>query len=155
MSQMTVTCGSVTLNPNLFPKEASVLGIPTFEALVPLTEDALRRLYDFLYLSEHPFNNFSIVKRQIKLAAPTTITFLERAKALNRVLVQTFEHLAPYGAEPNRERIPPREWHCFLILRDSYVRCEANRSIMCRLQISEGTFHRTRRRALRMLAQAL
>src|SRR5258705_4898891 len=96
--------------------------------LVPLTEDALRRLYDFLYLSEHPFTKFCIVERQIKLAAPTTITFLERAKALNCVLVQTLEHLAPYGVEPSRHSIAPREWHCYLILRDSYVRHESNRS---------------------------
>ncbi|MBI4675739.1 MAG: MFS transporter [Chloroflexi bacterium] len=52
-------------------------------------------------------------------------------------------------------RIATREWHLYLVLHDSYVLDEPNRQVMSRLYISEGTFNRTRRRALRALAKAL
>ena len=50
---------------------------------------------------------------------------------------------------------PPREWYAYLILRDAYVEERPNREIMLRLFISEGTFNRTRRSAIRSLARDL
>jgi hypothetical protein len=40
-------------------------------------------------------------------------------------------------------------------LHDAYVLGELNRDIMSKLYISEGTFNRTRRRAVRGVAKAL
>jgi DNA-directed RNA polymerase specialized sigma24 family protein len=41
------------------------------------------------------------------------------------------------------------------VLYDAYLLGEPNREIMSKLYISEGTFNRTRRRAIRALAKAL
>ncbi|MDH5507570.1 MAG: hypothetical protein OEZ02_10145, partial [Anaerolineae bacterium] len=48
---------------------------------------------------------------------------------------------------------PSREWYPFLILRDAYLNDVPNRDIMSRLYISEGTFNRTRRGALRAVTR--
>lgn len=82
-------------------------------------------------------------------------THIDRGKALNKVLVQAIHQLQPDGVPPNPHSVPPREWHQFIILHDSYVRDEMNRDIMSRLYIGEGTFNRTRRRALQGVARAL
>jgi hypothetical protein len=63
--------------------------------------------------------------------------------------------LRPPGPEPSSQAIPPREWTQFIILHDAYVMGELNRDIMGKLYISEGTFNRTRRRAVRGVAKAL
>lgn len=125
------------------------------ESWVPLVEDALRHLFDLLHLGEHPLTALALVEKQLCLRDGESAGFLERAKALSQVLVQALGELAPDGPEPNKHTPPHRAWHPFLILRDSYLCCEPNRNIMCWLQIGEGTFNRTRRRALRTLARAL
>jgi hypothetical protein len=51
--------------------------------------------------------------------------------------------------------VPRREWYPYIILRDAYVNCLPNREIMDRLYISEGTFNRTRRSAIRSLTRQL
>ena len=51
--------------------------------------------------------------------------------------------------------MPPRAWHQYITLYDAYVLGELNRNIMSKLYISEGTFNRTRRRAVRGVAKAL
>ena len=63
--------------------------------------------------------------------------------------------MKPEGAPPKANQVAPREWHLYLILHDSYVLDEPNREVMSKLYISEGTFNRTRRRALRVLAKTL
>jgi predicted DNA-binding protein (UPF0251 family) len=109
-------------------------------------EVALRRLYDYSYLGEHALalNN---------LARHPAATHLDRGRALNAALVAAVEKLRPAGVEPCE--LPPREWHPYLVLRDAYVRGDSNRDIMSRLYVSEATFHRTRRSALRAVAKAL
>ena len=109
-------------------------------------EEALRRLYDFSYLGEHSLGT------EI-LASHGLATHLDRGKALNVALVAAIEKLRPAGAE-SRE-LPSREWHPYLILRDAYIHGESNRDIMSRLYVSEATFHRTRRSALRAVTKAL
>jgi hypothetical protein len=42
-----------------------------------------------------------------------------------------------------------------VILHDSYVKGELTRDIMARLYIGEGTYNRTRRRALRSVAKMI
>ncbi len=115
--------------------------------LVAQVEDALRRLYDYAYLGEQLLGDRV-------LPQDPACTHLDRGKALNALLITTIEKLRPPAAAEPRE-LPSREWHPYLILRDAYVRGETNRDIMSRLYVSEATFHRTRRSALRAVAQAL
>ena len=49
----------------------------------------------------------------------------------------------------------PRIWYSYAILHDAYIQGVPNREIMARLYISEGTFNRTRRNALRGLTRLL
>ena len=70
-------------------------------------------------------------------------------------MAQAVHKLRPDGKEPPRHSIPPREWNSYIILHDAYVLDDLNRDIMSRLYISEGTFNRTRRRAIRGVARAL
>ena len=83
------------------------------------------------------------------------VTFIDRGKAINEVLLQALDKLRPDGTPPSAHAVPPREWHQYIILHDSYVLGELNRDIMSKLYIGEGTFSRTRRRALRSVAKAL
>ena len=46
-------------------------------------------------------------------------------------------------------------WQAYLILHSAYVENQPNRDIMSRLDISEGTFNRTRRSALQAVARLL
>jgi hypothetical protein len=59
----------------------------------------------------------------------------------------------PGAAQPSNP--PPREWYPYLILREAYIEATSNRDIMLKLYISEGTFNRTRRAAVRALARAI
>jgi len=49
----------------------------------------------------------------------------------------------------------PLEWHAYLVLYDAYVGDKPNRDIMSQLYISEGTFNRTRRSAIRSIARVI
>ena len=53
------------------------------------------------------------------------------------------------------ESIPPREWYPYLILYYAYFEGKLNREIMSELYISEGTFNRTRRSAIRAVTREL
>ena len=116
---------------------------------VDAVENALRNLYDFAYLGDTPLANLELVRR--KLAGNKT--HLERGKAVQSVLLEALEEMRPGPTVP-REPIP-REWYPYLILRDAYRESVSNRDIMLKLYISEGTFNRTRRAAVRSLARAL
>lgn len=109
-------------------------------SLVADIEDALRHLSDYSYWGEHGL-----------AAASDGRSHLERGKSLHANLVTAIEQLRPAGIEPRE--LPTREWHPYVILRDAYVDGQANRDIMAKLYISEATFHRTRRRALRTIAK--
>jgi hypothetical protein len=78
---------------------------------------------------------------------------VERGKALHAILLDTLEKLRPGPAAPHNP--PPREWYPYLILRSAYLDEMPNRDIMLQLYISEGTFNRTRRAAIRSLARTL
>jgi hypothetical protein len=123
--------------------------------LVSLVEDALRRLYDYSYLGEQTLAGLQVVGWRLQGQAKEFVTHIDRGKALSEVLVQAMNKLRPAGPEPTAHTIPPREWYQFVILHDAYVLGELNRDIMSRLYISEGTFNRTRRRAVRGVAKAL
>jgi len=118
-------------------------------------EDALRRLYDYPYLGEHTLARLGVVQSRLEGRGPEFETHIDRGKALSEVLVQAMRKLRPEGPEPERLAVPSREWHLFLVLHAAYVVGDPNREIMSRLYIGEGTFNRTRRRALRSVAKAL
>lgn len=50
---------------------------------------------------------------------------------------------------------PPREWYPYIILHGAYIDDKPNREIMSQLYISEGTFNRTRRSAMRTVTRVL
>jgi hypothetical protein len=80
-------------------------------------------------------------------------THLERGKTVYAVIVEALEHLRPDGEVPPEPL--PREWYPYIILHDAYIENVSNRDIMSNLYISEGTFNRTRRAAIRTLAREL
>jgi hypothetical protein len=133
------------------------------ETLASLTEDALRHLNDYAYLGTHQFAELQVINRFLPApAAPTTtelygagVTHLDRGKALHSLLSHAVQQLRPAGDEPSPTVVPTREWHNFLILHDSYLKGELTRDIMARLYIGEGTYNRTRRRALRSVGKLI
>lgn len=82
-----------------------------------------------------------------------SLTHLDRGKAVHEVLVDTINKLNP-GTVIDRDP-PSREWYPYLILKKAYLDEISNRDIMLNLYISEGTFNRTRRAALRSVARAI
>ncbi len=125
------------------------------EHLTRLVEEGLRHMYDYPYLGEHMLAKLCVVDAALKRQRADAITSVDRGKAVNELLLLALHKLRPAGAEPKGAQVPPREWHYFTILNDSYVLGQPNRETLARLYISEGTFNRARRRALRGVAQAL
>jgi hypothetical protein len=113
-------------------------------------EDALRNLYDYAYLGDSTLAALKLVRRRVPLGP---VTHLDRGKCVNSVLSETVEKLRPDVEIPSDP--PPREWYPYLILHGAYLEDQLNREIMARLYISEGTFNRTRRSAIRSVARAL
>lgn len=118
---------------------------------VELVEEALRRCHDLTYLGEHPLARLRAVERSLT-KEEGTITHLDRGRALRDLLMAAIDKLKPDQEEPKH---PSREWYPHIIVHDAYVVGIPNREIMSRLYISEGTFNRTRRRAILAVARAL
>jgi hypothetical protein len=117
---------------------------------VKAVEDALRHMADYAYLGDHALTQFKLVKSKLAVDA---VTHLDLGKAAYNVLAEAIEKLRPDDALSSDP--PPREWYPYLILHDAYLEDIPNRDIMSRLYISEGTFNRTRRAALRAVTRAL
>lgn len=117
---------------------------------VEVVENALRNLYDYAYLADSPLAGLGLV--QFRLPRGST-THLERGKMVHELLLETLNRLNPGGNIPRDP--PPREWYAYLILKEAYIDEVSNRDIMMHLYISEGTFNRTRRLAIRSVARAL
>lgn len=111
---------------------------------VKIVEDGLRHLTDYILLGQSPLAERMGMRGE---------SHIERGKALHQKLLESIESLRPAGPRP-REPLP-RLWYSFVVLHDAYVEGVPNREIMSRLYISEGTFNRTRRNALRGLARLL
>ncbi len=118
---------------------------------IKAVEDALRHMVDYAYLGDHPLTRFRLVRSRV--AADDAVTHLDLGKAAYDVLAEAVEKLRPDDAPPGDP--PPREWYPYLILYSAYLEDVPNRDIMSRLYISEGTFNRTRRTALRAITRAL
>jgi hypothetical protein len=128
----------------------SQLSADTVAISVEAVEAALRNLYDYALLADNPLGNLRLVQLPL---SPGQATHLERGKRVREVLLEALDSLRP-GSTPHHDP-PPREWYSYLILRGAYLDETPNRDIMSRLYISEGTFNRTRRAAVRALARTL
>ncbi len=125
--------------------------VPATEKIsAEMVEKALRNLKDYAYLGDSPLSNLRYINAQLKDGA---VTHVDRGKVVSSLLSSAMEKLRPEGKEPGD--MAPREWHPYLVLHDAYMKDRLNRDIMSRLYISEGTFNRTRRGALRSIARIL
>ncbi|MFN2133018.1 MAG: GAF domain-containing protein [Anaerolineae bacterium] len=119
--------------------------------LRPLIEDALRHLYDYAYLGEQELADLTVTGTYVE-GEVDVVTNLDRGRALSQMLVDVIEKLRPPGPIPT---LPAREWEQYTILHDAYVIGTLNREIMAKLYISESSFNRARRRAVRGVARAV
>ncbi|MEW6406893.1 MAG: hypothetical protein AB1649_34380, partial [Chloroflexota bacterium] len=111
---------------------------------VKLVEEALRNLSDVVTLGQSPLIGCLGINEE---------TQIERGKSLKRCLTNAIEILKPEKPRPPEPL--PREWYSYVVLHDAYMEDVPNREIMARLYISEGTFNRSRRHALRGVARHL
>jgi GAF domain-containing protein len=117
---------------------------------VEIVESALRNMYNYAYLGGSPLAELKLVCDRLSQG---DVTSLDRGRIVHEILLEGVNKLRP-GASTSRDP-PPREWYPYLILRDAYLEELSNRDIMQHLYISEGTFNRTRRAAVRSVARAL
>lgn len=111
---------------------------------IRMVEDALRHLPDTISLGQ------SALSQRLSTGGDSHI---EQGKRLQKLLVDSIESLKP--SDPRPPEPLPRLWYSYAVLHDAYVEGVPNREIMARLYISEGTFNRTRRNAIRGLARLL
>jgi hypothetical protein len=125
---------------------------PVREGLIPVAtmENVLRNLYDFAILADCPLAGLSLVQSRL---THKQVTHLDRGKVVYEVTIEAIHMLAPGEMVPRTQ--PAREWYPYLILHEAYINGISNRDIMLKLYISEGTFNRTRRSAIRSVARAL
>jgi hypothetical protein len=112
--------------------------------LVKSVEEGLRNLKDYSKLGKSPL--VSILAVQAK-------DHLECGKQVQVKLNSIIEKLRPMGDLPAEPL--PREWYAYTILHDAYVENRMAREIMSKLYISEGTYYRLRRHALRGITRAM
>jgi hypothetical protein len=126
--------------------------LPPKQHQIPVkdVEDALRNLYDYAYLGDSSLAGLRLAQTKL-MPGPTT--HIDRGKAVYQVMVEAIEILKPEKDSPRDP--PPREWYPYRILHGAYLNEELNREIMAKLYISEGTFNRTRRSAVRSVARIL
>lgn len=120
------------------------LSTSTDVELVKLVEDGLRHYSDYIALGQSPLADW---------AGINAASHVERGKQLQMFLTECIDLLRPPGTRPSEPF--PRVWYSYVVLHDAYVEGVPNREIMARLYISEGTFNRTRRNALRGLAKLM
>jgi hypothetical protein len=150
--------GEVILNNRLITRQIDQVtqftqpGSSAVERLIPveMMENALRNLFDYTYLADSPLSQLGLVQAHLPHGP---ITHLDRGKAVHQLLREGLEKFNPGTAVPHDP--PPREWYPYLILKSAYLDGVSNRDIMMKLYISEGTFNRTRRAAVRSMARAL
>lgn len=130
--------------------ETMPIPVSEFNVPVNVVENALRNLFDFAYLADTPLANMELVRRRM---VGEKNTYVERGKAVQAVVLESLDKMRPAGEVPRDP--PPRVWYPYTILHNAYVEEIPNREIMSKLYISEGTFNRTRREAIRALARTL
>jgi hypothetical protein len=124
--------------------------VSSMQAPVKEVEEALRNIFDYAILGDSYFAELRLVQSRLPEDA---VTHLDRGQVVYEVLEEAVKKLRPrvdYPGDP-----PPREWHSFMILSGAYFENKLNRDIMSQLYISEGTFNRTRRAAIRTVSRVL
>ncbi len=111
---------------------------------VKIVEDGLRHYSDYMVLGQSKLAGWAGINVE---------SHVERGKQLQKLLNDSIESLRPAEKRPGEPL--PRVWYSYAVLHDAYVEGAQNREIMARLYISEGTFNRTRRNAIRGLARLL
>jgi hypothetical protein len=122
----------------------------TQEITVKIVEDGLRNLFDYAYLGDSPLVKLRLVSNELP-EGPTT--YIDQGKTVNKIITTAIDKLRPGDTLPAEPQ--PREWHPYIILHGAYVEDQLNRDIMSQLYISEGTFNRTRRSAIRSIRRML
>ena len=122
---------------------ASIAATPDPE-FIKMVEESLRNLSDYIALGQLPLADWAAVSGN---------SHIERGRELHQALTSAISTLRPPGQRP-AEPIP-RIWYNYIVLHDAYIEGVPNREIMARLYMSEGTFNRTRRNALRGLSRHL
>lgn len=112
--------------------------------LIRCVEEGLRNMNDYSTLGKSPLVTMLGIQAE---------DHLEGGKLVQHKLNEVLEKLRPVG-EPPCEPLP-REWYAYTILHDAYVEERLAREIMAKLYISEGTYYRMRRHALRGVTRAL
>jgi hypothetical protein len=111
---------------------------------VKCVEDGFRNLKDYSILGKSPLATMLAIQAK---------DHIERGKCVQRALIEMLEKLRPAG-DPPCEPLP-REWYAYTILHDAYLEERLTREIMAKLYISEGTYFRMRRHALRVITRVL
>lgn len=132
--------------------EANLIAVEMLDAMetnpdqefIKIVEDGLRHLSDYIALGQSPLAD----KLDVQAGS-----HIERGRELQKLMTDSIELLRP--AEKRPPEPLPRVWYNHAVLHDAYVEGVPNREIMARLYISEGTFNRTRRNAIRGLARLL
>jgi hypothetical protein len=120
------------------------IGANPDQEFIKIVEEGLRHLSDYIALGQ------SSLADKLEIQA---VSHIERGRELQKIIVDSIELLRP--AEKRPPEPLPRVWYNHAVLHDAYVEGVPNREIMARLYISEGTFNRTRRNAIRGLARLL
>jgi hypothetical protein len=165
LSEMADHIGTIVSLSNLQPQlsriitqseinqsEANVVAGEMLEAIgtnpdqefIKIVEEGLRHLSDYIVLGQ------SLLADKLDIQA---VSHVERGRELQKIIIDSIELLRP--AEKRPPEPLPRVWYNHAVLHDAYVEGVPNREIMARLYISEGTFNRTRRNAIRGLARLL
>jgi hypothetical protein len=143
---------------SVMPEEGKYLGVqkPETEELLSIlatrsdpkvesiVEDGFRHFHDYSKLARSPLVGMLGIQAQ---------SHIDAGKQVQQELLNILEQLRPAGNEPPEP--VSREWYCYTILRDAYIEDIPTRDIMSKLYISEGTYYRTRRRALRMVSREI
>jgi hypothetical protein len=108
------------------------------EDLVKIVEEGLRKYSDYILLGQSPLAAWVGAQGN---------SHIERGKQVQKVLSTAIEMLRPSEARPPEPL--PRIWYNYVVLHDAYVKGVLNREVMARLYISEGTFNRIRRNAIK------
>jgi hypothetical protein len=122
----------------------SIFSLKLDPELIHCVEDGFRYLFDYSKLGRSPLVELFGIKGE---------DHIERGKLVQQRLLEILDKLRPDSGMPIEPL--PHEWHSYTILHDAYVKDTPARDIMAKLYISEGTYYRTRRKALRGITRAL
>lgn len=136
--------------PGITQAQRAVQEEYTQEITIQAVEDAMRSLFDYAHLGDSALVNLKIVSHELP---GTGATHIDQGKALNHIIAAAIDKLRPEGEIPAEPL--PREWYPYTILHGAYLEDRLNRDIMSQLYISEGTFNRTRRSAIRSVRRML